>query len=60
MKFPMKRSMPPRGNAHESRETPRPSKKEILEDIEFPCLECGEECGGSCDLSNNVLWKSLK
>ncbi len=31
MKFPMKRSMPPRGNAHDSRKSPRPNKNEVWE-----------------------------
>lgn len=49
MKFPMKRTQPPIGHKHESRQSPRPSKSQILEDIEFPCLECGDECGGTCN-----------
>lgn len=59
MKFPLKRSMPPVGNRHGSREAPRPNKNEIWEEamgdeIDEPiCPICGwdiADCEGEgCD-----------
>lgn len=63
MKFPMKRSIPPPGNVHQSRKSPRPNKNEIWElamsdeidedfqDSDNVCTECGVYvcgCTGVC------------